>query len=47
MLSTLNRRISPTEMEVVQPDSVVSWLLVADEMATGAEAVMLSASVGG
>jgi hypothetical protein len=46
-LSTLNRRMSPAAIAVVQPVSVVSCYFAADEMVGLAEAVMLSATVGG
>jgi len=46
-LSTLNLRVLPAAIAVVQPVRVLSWLLVAAEIVGGALAVMLSASVGG
>ena len=47
MLSTLNPRMSPAEIDVVHPVSVASCDFVAVEMVGTALAVILSASTGG
>lgn len=46
-LSTLNRSVSPAEIVVVQPVSVELCPLVDDEIVGGADAVILSVTVGG
>lgn len=46
-LSTLKRRVSPAEMDVVQPVSVLLCPLVAVEIVGLADAVMLSPTTGG
>ena len=46
-LSTLKRRMSPAEIDVVHPESVGLYKLLTDESVIGLADVMLSASVGG
>lgn len=46
-LSTLKRRVCPALIDVVQPVSVVFCDLVALDIVGTADAVILSASVGG